>query len=372
MNRRSWLGFVIAIGAVGAYGCPPAPNPTDVQSGDASETATDSSVSCTDGFVTPDPTMDSGVCHNVTSCDMNPFCPSLTVNNPMRPQFVISQIDISTPEVLAPNQPVGRILNDAIVQGKFFWGISVDVAAHTMRTGTMLTDMPQQSNAGYLTNQFRFLSGTAPGGMPNRWDPVQADITITGDTFSTSVTPIPLVTVPIYGPPNDAGVASLLAELPLRNTRMHDVVMTSNRNCIGLAKYQFRSCLSGRWNTSDPAMVPYGVLEADVTVADAESIIVVDLPGMPTLCSLVGGTGASNCASVPDRSMWRTPPVTTPAGDGWHLMANFAGYAVTVAGSTTTDASVTDAPVDAVADTAVADTTVTDATTTDVTDVVAQ
>ncbi|MEI8258219.1 MAG: hypothetical protein WCJ30_21280, partial [Deltaproteobacteria bacterium] len=151
----------------------------------------------------------------------------------------------------------------------------------------------------------------------------------------------------IYGPPNDAGVAGLLAELPLRNTRMHDVVMTSGRNCIGLSKPQYVSCLNGRWNTADPTtMTPSGVLEADVTVADADAIIVVDLPGPPTLCALVAGTGANDCASVPQAN-WRTPPETTAAGPGWHLVANFSGYSANVVGGTTPDASVTDAPVDA-------------------------
>lgn len=349
MNRKSWPGFVIAMGALCAYGCP-APTPgNDVA---AVVDASDIPIACADGFVPSDPTMDAGTCHRVTTCDMSPFCPSLTVNNPMEPRFVIAQLDISSPAVLAPNQPVGRIVNDAIVQGKFFWGISVDVANHTMRTGALLTDQPEQPGAGYLTNQFHFLQGTAPGANPLRWDPVQAGITIAGDVFSTSVTPIPLVTVPIYGPRNDAGVASLLAELPLRNTRMHDVVMTANRNCIGLAKFQYVSCLRGRWDTvSASTMTPYGVLEADVTVTDADAIIVVDLPGPPSLCALIAGTSANDCASVPQAN-WRTPPETTAAGPGWHLTANFSGYAVNIEGLPPRDASVTDAPVDAVADTA--------------------
>lgn len=328
MNRWSWLGLVTVMGIAGAYGCSGG-GTDDVAQGDASDIIQAADTTTCDGFAPQEPDSSMPTCYRATTCDNTPFCPSLVTNDPMHPKFVIAQIDVLTPTVLGPRMPVGSILNNAIVGGKFFWGLDVDLTAMTVRTGTMLTDMPEQPGAGYLTNNFRFITGAAPagdGGSTSRWDPVMGTVTVTGDTFSTN--PFSIVTVPIYGTPNDAGQATLLAELPLRRVSMHDVRMTSNHNCIGLAKARYASCLQGLWYTSDPTtdagMNSFGVLEGDLTVADADQIIVVDIPGMPTLCGLIAGTG-SNCSVPP--AMWRTPAEATASGPGWHLVANFSGYA---------------------------------------------
>lgn len=325
MNRLSWLGLITAFGIAGAYGCSGGTT-TDVQSSDATDIQGSDTAACEDGFVPQDP--DAGTCFRAQTCDNSNFCPSLVVNNPQSPQFVIAQIDVLTPAVLGPRMAVGTILNSAIVDGKFFWGISLDLAANTIRTGTMLTDVGPMANAGFMNNPFHFISGGAPvtdAGTANRWDPVMGTITVTGTTFTTQT--IPLVTVPIYGSATDGGTPGLLAELPLRAVRMHDVQMNTNSNCVGFGKGRFASCVARNWVTNDPSgtpmTTPYGVLEGDLTVADADSIVVVDLPGMPTLCGLIAGTG-SNCSVDP--STWMTPAETTASGPGWHLVANFAAY----------------------------------------------
>jgi hypothetical protein len=329
MKRSSWLGLITAFGIASAYGCNGGNN-TDVVDTDATDMGVDA-VPCEDGFVPGQP--DSGLCYRAATCDNSAFCPSLHTNDPQHPEFVLSQIDVQTPAVLSATSPVGVILNTAIVEGKFFWGIQLDLAANTIRTGTVTTMGAMQPGSGWFLNDFDFLMGGAPvtdAGTANRWDPVMGTITASGNSISTNT--IPLVTVPIYGNPDDAGHSSLLTELPLRNVSMRDVQLNSNANCIGYARSPFNSCIPRKWQTNDPmgdaSSSPYGVLEGDITVADAEGIVIVDLPMMPTLCGLIAGTG-SNCTDVP-MSMWMTPPESTASGSGWHLIANFAAYAVNI------------------------------------------
>src|SRR4051812_29126268 len=117
----------------GAYGC--SGGGTDDGGTDAAtDMGTDSSAPC-DGFVPQDMDASMPTCYRAATCDNSAFCPSQVTNDPMHPKFVIAQIDVLTPAVLGPRMPVGSILNNAIVQGKFFWGIDLDLTANTIRTG---------------------------------------------------------------------------------------------------------------------------------------------------------------------------------------------------------------------------------------------
>lgn len=266
------------------------------------------------------------------SCTGQPFCPARVQNDPDRPQFVITQIDIQRPASLRPTGPVGQLLNNSIARGTFFWGMSVDLSNNVLRTGALSLGPMSQPGSGFLEETFQYISGGAPpgdGGMPlpsNRWDPVTVTITPMGESFSSET--VPLITVPVY---SDTPDRALLAELPLRNTRMRDVHFNHQRNCIGFApgNRPWVSCLGGRWLTTDPAtMMPTGVLEGDLTVEDARAVYIEQLRN--NLCYFIAG---SDC-SLP-MEMWRNPPDTriapgTGPNDAWHLVAHFAAVAARI------------------------------------------
>jgi hypothetical protein len=328
---KSWSGFALVVGTAGLMACGSG-SPADGGSTDAASdiVATDTTPASCDGGVQ---VLDSGSCvgYVARSCDGRPFCPAQIMNDAIRPNFRITQIDVQRPASLQPQRPIGRVLNTAIAKGTFFWGISIDLMANTIRTGTLAQGPMDEPGYGLLRATFRYTMGGAPAGdaglSPNRWDPVMGTLTVTGNTFSTNE--IALITVPVY---SDDGLGTLLAELPLRNARMHDVRMSQDRGCIGLAGLTrlggtYSTCLAGQWNTTDEMMVPYGVLEADLTVEDARRVYVESL--MNNLCFFIAG---SDCSMPP--SMWTNPPDVRVGGatenNAWHLVANFSAVAARI------------------------------------------
>jgi hypothetical protein len=264
--------------------------------------------------------------------DMGPFCPRFVDNNPMNPKFVLTQIDVQTPRTLAATTAVGRILNEAIRNAVFSWGVDINFTTMRVRTGTLAQPIMVRAGSGYYGEMMRFVTGGAPmPGAPDRWNPLDVAATINGDTVSSTMTP--LITIPVY----DSNMrANLLTELPLRNARIRDLRLTANRNCIGTAiaagDLGFNSCgpLMNNWRTSEN-MMPAGVLEAVITVRDAKRIQVVSL-NMP-LCTLIAG-GACTDAMMRDidPSMFTVPANTMVDGEpGWTLVANIAGVAANIA-----------------------------------------
>lgn len=265
------------------------------------------------------------------ACNGMPFCPAQVTNEAMRPQFVITQIDISTPGSLRSTSAVGNLLNNSIGSGAFLWGLDLDVAGGTLRTGAIDRMFMRVPGQGFLQQTLRFTVGQAPtmgGGMANRWDPVNIMATVMGDSFSTAIAPI--VTVPVYEENN----GPLLTELPLRNAQMLNVQMREGRGCIGLARPSYNSCLGKQWQTTVPGsmtMEPFGGrLEADISVADARAISIASL--MSNLCNIVAGR---NCEMFP-QEMWPNQPdrrvgADTGPNNAWHVVANIAGVAVRIA-----------------------------------------
>lgn len=320
--------FLAALGASALLGCSSPPTNNDVQNTDAADVPREGG-NC--GNMS-----DAGNCYRVTRCDNQPFCPAQVTNDPMRPSFIIQQIDIEAPASLAstptmPN-PVAGVLNTALTNGTFFWGISFDFSGTSgmIRTGSMQQDVMPELGYGYLRATFHYMNGGAPmPGDPNRWNPVTGTVTLDGEVASSET--IAQLVVPVYSPdpPPDGGSREILTELPFRNARMHSVHFTEMRNCIGLAKPQYNSCLSNnRWNTQDSAMMPSGVVEADVTIEDARNVAIPSL--MTNLCNIIAG---ADCAMVP-QDQWPTqpdrtvPPSTTP--NAWHLRARFAAVAARI------------------------------------------
>lgn len=282
------------------------------------------------------------------SCNMMPFCPALVTNNPMRPNFILTQIDIQTPSVLQASGPIGSLLNSAIVQGTFFWGISLDFTAMTIRTGALNNGVQPQPNNGFLSSNFGYINGTAPmiAGdpmSPRRWDPVSGTITVQGDTVTSNM--VSVIRVPVYDATDPTMV---LTELPLRNLRMSNVRLSSNRNCVGTvgsarSRFTFNTCGSNLWQTQDTTMMPYSQLDGDMTIADARSVVVASLH--QDLCRLLAG---ADCAMTP-QAMWTgaqpdrlvdmaTGSSSTMCGNAsgmtpcnaWHLNARFAAVAANI------------------------------------------
>jgi hypothetical protein len=313
------MGLVAAL-AMGGAACNGG-GTTDT--GPADTGPADSGAPCDDSGLVPMPGVDAGACYRAQPCDMNPFCPNVVTNDPMHPQFLIQQIDVSQPASLT-SPALRHILNGALVSGSFGWGIKLDLTTNMITTGSLQPGVMPQNGTGLFNSTFSFINGTASdAGAANRWDPVMSSVTLMGDTFSTGM--ISLITTPVY---DSANPGSVLTELPLRDARMHDVVMTSMRNCIGqaLGNHPFSSCVDGRWITSgnpDGGMgTPSGVLEANITIADAMNVQITQLS--TTLCNLLAG---SMCDSTP-QAMWMHPPDsmsgTTTMNNAWHLVAYFA------------------------------------------------
>ena len=227
---------------------------------------------------------------------------------------------------------VGRILNDAIRNAVFSWGIDINFTTMRVRTGTLAQPINVVRGTGYYGEMMRFVNGGAPmPGTADRWNPLDVAAMITGETVSSTVTP--LITIPVY----DTNMrANLLTELPLRNARIRDMRLTANRNCIGTAiesgALGFNSCgpLNNNWRTTENGM-PAGVLEAVITVADAKRIQVVSL-NMP-LCTLIAGGACTDAMGVAiDPAMFTVPANTMIDGQpGWTLTANVAAVAANIA-----------------------------------------
>lgn len=327
MMRFSWLAVVTASAALLSTGCSNGGgNDAGTDTGTVTDTGSGQVCNQDSGFL--EPSDDAGACYRATRCDMMPFCPARVVNPAMHPRFVMTKIDIQTPVSLGSAGAVGGILNGAIGDGAFFWGIDLDLGTMRMRTGS-LGMTTAAVGTGFLESNFTFVTGAAPtgdgGALANRWDPITANVTLTGESFTSEITP--LITIPVFG--TDAA-RMLLAELPLRNARMRDVQMGSNRNCVGLARGDFNSCLARLWNTSAGAMgaMPYGILEADLAVEDTRNVPVASLGN--NLCFFVAGTDCTMPMTA-----WAHPPDAMINGsatpNAWHVVANFSAVSAHIA-----------------------------------------
>lgn len=259
-------------------------------------------------------------------CADGPICPpDRFTNRVMNPGYRITYLNVREPAALA-NPLLLAVINSAVKEGRFLWGIALDLTAVTFRTGALNPDTSTFGTVGLglLDGAYRFFDGDASSldGARTRFDPAAGAGTRAVDRFSTSPLEV-TVRFPIYA---DAARTRLLTQLTLENVRFTDVALTSDRGCVGLG-----SPNSGRytetvsnWLTSD-GCEPYGVMEADITVADSREIRVnLVAGGEPTpLCDLLAG---NPCATTP-RPWTREPTTATVRGasvDAYHLRAEFA------------------------------------------------
>lgn len=259
-----------------------------------------------------------------------PLCPSSAIAqaDAMRPNYRVTHIKITAPTALA-TPILGNTVNGAIHSGGFLWGMSFDRVANTVRTGALNSTMITRGTVGQglLDGTFHYYAGNAPsaggdgGALPgNRWDPVSTTLTASGDRVNSGMV-MGTVRLPIY---DTSG--ALLTELPLEDARL-TMVNLSGDKCIGLGSLsggRFNECTSN-WQTADGTMMPYGRIEATITVAAARTVTVSPL--MTTLCNLLA---ASNCETTP-QAMWTRQPDAMVAGQpGYSLVAEFAAVSARI------------------------------------------
>ena len=238
---------------------------------------------CPSGDLIPD---DDGLmgacCYRVSNADRTD-----------NPEYRLSALSISKPESISG--PIRNALTKAIDEERFNWLLRVQNAgadgAITLQTG-----FGKRNNSDVT---FSFANGDAPCIDPevtecpdevNRWDPLNIDATLTGESFSAPTVEGEF-TVPILE--ND-GVAVVL-ELPLRSFTVNMATMSEERSCIGRR-------IGNSYNTDD------GSLQAYVTVADAAAGMVEVPPISTSLCNVLAGRPVANdeCTDVP-KSEWPVP-----------------------------------------------------------------
>jgi hypothetical protein len=293
-------------------------------SSDPATPATDASTPTDTPVVTDAPSDASSMCF--TQEGAAALCPSAAVAqaDAMHPNYRVTHIKITAPTALA-SPILGNTVNGAIHSGGFLWGISFDLAGNMVRTGALNSQMITRGTVGQglLDGTFHYYSGNAPamGGAATRWDPVTSTVTAMGDRVNTG-TIMGTVRLPIY---DSSG--ALLTELPLENATMTMVNLTADRKCIGLGALsggRFNECTSN-WQTADATMMPYGRIQAVITVAAARQVNVSAL--MTTLCNLLAG---SNCETTPQAMWMRQPDAMAGTQPGYSLVTEFAAVSARI------------------------------------------
>ena len=233
------------------------------------------------------------------------------------PELRLAALVLSAPASVR-NVVIDALLRDYLDGELMNWMVSLTITGSTV---TMTTGAGERHADG----TFSFIVGDAPGpGDPNRWDPLTATGSISGETFSTA--PIrDTLTVPVQDV--DGGV---LAELPLRDATLVSATLSEGRTCIGTRAPR-------SYRTGD------GTIEGYMTVADAMNVTLDTDSLMATFCDVLRGqpTAGTNCAEP--RSTWTVPPDSTCDASGcsmggctpdvcnaWRITAELAAHGVEI------------------------------------------
>ncbi len=322
---RSWPILLSGVLALATPGC------SDTPAGGG----TDSGTPAADVPSTGDTSgggADSGAPNCLTQDTADPVCPMRRFMNTMNtPGYRLTYIQISQPAALA-SATLLNVVNPTIQQGAFLWGLSLDLTAMTFRTGALRVATRGTVGQGLLDGTFRFFNNDATGmGMPNRYNPITGPVTVANNRATTTMMPLNVL-LPILNPDG-----SVLTQLPLSAARMSNVQLTADRGCIGLGRPQggrFNECRSP-WTTDDGATppVPYGQVDADITVADARNVPVSALN--TTLCALIANTAFCASMGTPADIMMldaaRRPDSMVGTQPAWHLRAAFAAVSANIA-----------------------------------------
>jgi hypothetical protein len=316
MNRISTLLLTsIVASSIAACSDTPATPPAD-----AGVTGTDTGASCS-------PPPDAGGPTPYFQCTSDNVCPTARyTNNVMRPGYRLTYIKITAPAALA-SAAILSTVNPTLQRGTFLWGLQLDLTANTFRTGGLNPMFTRgTTGTGLMDGQFSFFNGNGPGAMPARYNPISGALTVTGDRASTAMVTT-TVNIPIF---SDEAGTMLLTQLPMDNARITNINLTADRGCIGLGiptggRY---TETTSRWLTEDAMDMPYGVVDADITVDNAK-MVSVTIGGSPTpLCNIISG---ANCVTDPMGSWARQPDSMVNGMPAYHLRANFAAISANIA-----------------------------------------
>jgi hypothetical protein len=314
MNRFSTLLLTgVLAGSLAACSDDPATTPTD--SGVAGDTGTCS------------PPADAGGPTPYFQCTSDSICPTARyMNNAMTPGYRLTYIKITAPAALA-QAAILNTINPTLRTGSFLWGLQINLTNMTFRTGGLNPMFTRGTvGVGLMDAQFSFFNNNGPAGMTNRYNPLSGMVTLTGDRATTTMATT-TVNIPIFSDP--AGTM-LLTQLPMDNARISNINLTADRGCIGLGRSsggRYTETTS-QWLTEDAADMPYGVVDADITVENAK-MVSVTIGGSPTpLCNIISG---ANCVTDPMTGWARQPDSTVNGMPAYHLRANFAAISANIA-----------------------------------------
>lgn len=334
MNRFSTLLLTsLLAGSIGACSDDPAPA---ADSGVPSDTGggADTGVCTPTPIADPTPNMTSCSAPPVDGgpvpyfqCTTDPICPrGRFMNNAMRPGFRLTYIKITQPAALA-SAAILSTVNPTLQRGTFLWGLQLDLAANTFRTGGLSPMFTRGSTGvGLMDGQFAFFNNNGPGPMPARYNPISGPVTVTGDRATTAQVTT-TVNIPIF---SDEAGTMLLTQLPLDGARISNVHLTADRGCIGggIAAGGRYTETTSRWLTENNCDQPYGQVDADITVENAK-MVSVTIGGNPTpLCNIISG---ANCMTDPQSGWARQPDTMVNGMPAYHLRANFAAISANIA-----------------------------------------
>jgi len=248
-------------------------------------------------------------------------------NDMNRPGYRLTFIKITTPSALA-SQVLLQIVNGTFQGGTFLWGLSLDLQANTYRTGALNPTALQRGTIGrgLLDGRYAFYNNNGPMGMTGQYNPVSGAATLTGDRLATTMSDT-VVNIPIF---SDETATSVLTTLPLTNLRLSNIQVTPDRGCIGQASLvsgRFDECRSP-WRTENDAMMPFGQIDADITVADARNVRIEAL--QTTLCNYITGVDCMMVTDLSTRPMGQRPDAMVNGMPAFHLTASFAAVSANI------------------------------------------
>jgi hypothetical protein len=273
------------------------------------------------------PPADAGGPTPYFECTDNSICPAARyTNNALTPGFRFTYIKITQPSALA-SAAILSTINPTFQRGTSLWGLQFNLTSNTFRTGGLNPMFTRGTvGVGLMDAQFSFFNNNGPAGMTARYNPISGVVTQTGDRATTAMATT-TVNIPIF---SDEAGTMLLTQLPMDNARISNVLLTADRDCIGLGQSsggRYTETTS-RWLTEDPVDMPYGVVDADITVANA-MLVNLTIGGTPTpLCDILAG---ATCRTA-SQSSWARQPDSMVAGmPAYHLRLNFAAISANIA-----------------------------------------
>ena len=234
------------------------------------------------------------------------------------PEMRLAGIRVTEPAPLN-NVVIQQLLRDALDAELFNW-----IFASTI-TGS---DISIQTGYGERNadGTFSFVMGAAPGpGAADRWDPVTATGTITGEVVTTMPV-MESLTVPVL----EEGTDTVVTELPLRGLTLEMATLTEDRSCIGTRG-------PAAYRTGD------GTLHAYITVEESKDVLIDTEALMATLCDLLRGQATEGTNCIEPQDTWTVPPDSTCDASGctqggcdattcnaWRVTAEFAAHGVEI------------------------------------------